>query len=610
MAEVEPPPETGDTPYDRLPVQLRPLIAVTGGSLTADAVAATLTADPLLASTLVAPAGLPPAPDHDELYRGLDEADAARLRALADRLVTVLDIAYPPVPGQLASSVSCHLHGASGEVREGTVSYVRTTAGGTVQYLLPHVVLDPQTLSPLLVGLAEPSPPPRLRRSSVREVPQGVTTLMAVGGTLAWGLPPPWNVVTAATVTLFEQLLNSSSARSPLADAVSELEQFVNQATVGRWASQIRGFALFVNAQRAGLDVNTDHDAYIREVLTPELRRITSPTGDSLYDAIHALEDLMATGDPPFRKTVLDLLLSGVTLYLLALKMIVQLDATLAAAAEDAGDDGEAIVCTARWLHDYVTFEQAVLGPPNTPEDGWAVRAGAAIDTYIKARSDQVRRPYRWAPRPVSYDTVPGMSNPGGWTYHDDALPGDKPDDHFVADSLPTTCCDPGAQHGDKVDAAFNQHLAEIARDINRRRPAVDLWRSAIADWRRHLPPPPPAVPPQVATLPGGPATPRGALWQRGASVQYAVGFLNEAGVSTSTEGLGPSGAGPESRWLPIEATAGVRVSAIPADPSRLATRVRLYRRFRSAGAPSPWQVVAALPAGTTTYDDTDGANG
>jgi hypothetical protein len=610
--------------YDKLPWQVQPVIHV---SAAADAesyahrVAAPFGVEP---AALIAPAGVPDAPTREELAAGMPEADFARLDELGSQLQDMLESLYPPLPDPVSGSyLSVHLAGGGG-IEPGTVAFVRVTAGRTVQYLLPHLIVDPATLRPRIIPPPPPPPPPRAARprTTLAVAPPLVSGGLAVAGTLAWGLPAPWNVAAAGVVTTVEQLINlwpdDDKGPSPLQVAVTEIEKYIDQTEIGKAASQIRGFTTYVQDQQALLKIPIGPSRYVETTLLPKLQQMTTPGGNSVYDAIQQLESMLATVSVGLKKDVLDLLLSGVTLQLLGLQMIVQLNAAAAAAAEDSGDDQAKMELTNLWLADYVNLEQAILGAVGTSGRGWVDRATAAIASYTTARKDQVRKPYRYVLpfNPGGAEIEDGAScQYFGWTFTDDGVPNDDPKTRFISDTWKgdATCCEEHVvQHGDLVDKAYWQYVASVSNEVTgQRTPIVGAWSKAIEEWRQKLPPPAPTAAPKVAALPGGAATPQGSGWVNGNKVQYAIGYVNSAPPAAAPPktraGAGPSGAGPSSSWLPIGATAFARLTEFPPDPTRMATHVRIYRRFRtSIGQTTGWQIVTTIPAAQASYDDTD----
>jgi len=610
------PTQPGPQPYVELPWQAQPLIQVSGvddAESYARRVATGLGPDPV---RLVAPAGMPDAPTRDELVVTLPEADYARLDELGTRLVDMLESLYPPPPDPCTGSyASVHLAGGAG-VTPGTVAFVRTTSGATVQYLLPNLVVDPTTLRPRILAPPVPPRPPARPRTAMAvqvDISQLLQSGLAVAGTGAWGLPAPWNVGAATVVTTLEQLLNlfwpPSDAPSPLRKAVDALKAHIDQTEIGRAANQIRGFALYVEDQQAHLRIPIGPSPYVQDVLLPELRLMTTPGRNSVYDALQQLESMLATVGVEQKNDVLDLLIAGVSLQLVGLKMILQLDAAAAAYAEQAGEDERAMELTNLWLDDYVNLEEAVFGAEGTSDRGWVKRATDAIAAYVKARCDQVRKPYRYH---TTVHAGRATHEQWGWTFTDDGIPNDSPKTQLVYDTPSSGCCDPWDQHGDRVDAAYAIYITARTSEITTPRALiVTEWNNALDSWRQHLPPPAPTGVPRLAALPSGPPTPQGSGWINGNSVQYAVGYVNSAPPAAAPPktraGAGPSGAGPETKWLPVGATAFVRLTDFPADPTRMATHIRIYRRFKTAiGHTTQWRVVKTVSVGTASYDDKD----
>jgi hypothetical protein len=529
------------------------------------------------------------------------------VNVLIGRLTQAIEAVYPLPAGEtaLSSRITCLSHPAY-DLPAGTVVYERTTDRATVQFVLPQVVVDPATGVPSL----RQSPPPLPAARALPSAPDAqlggsaASIALSVAGNLAWILPPPWGPVAAAGLTLIQLLLNTGDATDQFSQAVKQLELFIDQHDVNQDAAAIKELADWLQQQAYVLSTTrVDNSQYITSVLLPELHKMTSPGDGSVYSAVYDLEGHL---DVP---GAFDILVLGVTIHLLALKMIVQLDAQLASTAKDAADDASFASYTDLWLADYTNFLTAIEGYSengvNTP--GWAVRILNHISTFENARLSQIIEPYRFNDQ--RWVVVTGGGSTGtsgywvdnwGWTYRDDGL-GDTDVTNFVADyNNSGDCCGNGATHTEyqaQVQQARDQHVQLVSGQLDTAygdaTATVKQWRAMIQQWNQHLPPRPPASAPKIGGWNG--TAPQGA-WTNGTSVAYAVAFADASG---------PSQLGPWSAFTASGANAFPTLTDLPADALGMAANRWIYRQFLNQdGTKSPIRLVGVTDAASSTYVD------
>jgi hypothetical protein len=348
---------------------------------------------------------------------------------LSRLLQQTLDAALPASPDPVrATYVSC-LEAPIESFPRGTVVYVRVTENATIEYLLPHLVADFEAGVAHVVNLPQAPkilPEPRIMPMGAIN-PEGP---LSVVSTLAWILPPPWGAIASAGITLFGLIVsNMKDAPSGASDSI---KKYLELHDVSRVATQIKGFSDYIVVQRSVLEVPLDSQkTYVRKVLLPKLRAMTTPGGESVYDGVHGLVDYLGQANEAGRKTALDLLVQGVSLQLLALKMIMQLDALVAAQEVADGRDAAAAEWTNVWLDDYVSFHAAVNGvaaganpgtaTPGLVEQGWAKFVGNAIDRQVTDRMNKISK------ETFRYDREYGVGSGRwvvtkhelGWTFKD-----------------------------------------------------------------------------------------------------------------------------------------------------------------------------------------------
>lgn len=520
------------------------------------------------------------------------------VRTLMARLASALEAVYPLPAGETVTSsqVSC-LSVSAGQLPAGTVVYVRRTERATVQFALPHITVDPLTGRPRLSGLDGPAVAPA-RPPVMIGAQDAFSIALGVAANLAWVMPPPWGPVAAASLNLIELLMGQGNALDEFTQVGNALELFIQQRDVNNDATHIKGLADWLQQQADVLDsTNVDNSGYITSALLPELRKMVAPGDESVYNAIYDLESNLTV------EGAFGILVLGVTIYLLTLKMIVQLDAQLAATAKAAGDDATFAAYTDLWLADYTNFLTAINGysEDGVNAQGWAVRVSNHISDFVNARLGQITEPYRynnqyWEPDTNGYGY---WVDNWGWTYKDVGA-GDTDSMNFVADTFTGgDCCTAPTtvEHQDVVQQARDQHVTAVGEQLDATYSdavsTVQQWIAMIQQWNEHLPPNPPASAPAISGWNG--TAPQG-NWTDGSAVAYTVAFANTAG---------PSQVGPWSEFTPTTTNAFPTLSELPVDPLEMSTNRWIYRQFRQPdGSLSPIRIVGITDANATAYQD------
>ncbi|MEV4110634.1 hypothetical protein [Nonomuraea sp. NPDC049695] len=512
--------------------------------------------------------------DTAKVMAALPTATRARLGDQYALLLAKLNRTFPVLDGErLVRSTITALAAPSEDLPAGTVCLVRETNLATVHYLLPHIVVDAATGTPRLTGLpAAPATPPPPELPQVRLFGDAANVALQVAGTLVWALPEPWGPIAAGGVTLIELLFAQSDNSSPFTSVVTRLEDFIKQQDINRHATMVKGFADWMVEQQEVLKVTQgDNSKYITDTLLPELRKMTAPGDDSVYDAVYDLENYLHVPG------AFDLMVLGVSVHLLGLKMIVQLDAVLASPAYKSVEPTLYNQYTQLWLSDYANFHAAVMGGPGRA--GWVQRVGRHIADFQTARLAQIIGPYRYDYREfVSAGSMSFTKNNWGWTYRDTAL-GEDDLAHFMVDTFEASgCCNADStrvEHRSEVHVARDQHRATVNQQLDtqygKHLTTAKAWQTAIEQWNEHLPPQRPTQAPTISPDGWRYTTPRGTYWVDGNQVSYAVAFSNHSG---------PSPIGPWSEPLTISGKAGPTLTDLPDDPLGMAVARQIWRRI------------------------------
>jgi hypothetical protein len=549
----------------------------------------------------------------------LPSAAQQSVNTMIANLTAAIEAAYPLPAGEtlVSSQLTC-LAAPVYDLPAGTVVYVRTTNQATVQFVLPQVTVDPATGVPSLrqdgpppgTVLPAPSAPTAVPAAAPSPAVQAVgddaaSIALTVAGNLAWIMPPPWGPVAAAGLTLIQLLLNGpGSAPDELNQVVMQLERIFAEQAVTNDANLIQSLADWLQGRANTLaTTQVDNSLYITGTLLPELNMQAAP-GKSAYSAIYDLETHL---DVP---GALGILVLGVTIYLLTLKMTVQLDASLASTAKAAGDVETFTSYTDLWLADYSDFYSAINGytQNGVTTPGWATRIINHVTDMENARLSQITEPYRYNNQ--QWIVVQGGGSTGtsgywvdmwGWTFKDTAA-GDTDVTHFVADyNVQANCCNNGGSHTEyqaQVQAARDLYALNISEQLDTQYQdtvaTVKAWIAMIQEWNQHLPPRAPTT--SVAIDGWNGAAPQG-NWVNGSSVAYAVAFANASG---------PSQKGPWSAFVPTGANAFPTLTGLPVDPLGQTTNRWIYRQFiKPDGTKSPIQIVGiTMDATSTTFKD------
>ncbi len=614
---------SGPEPRGGIPVRLRPRIyvAAVAAGTHPDAYARRLhllfrpegITDPAAMSALAAhqqPQQSPYRTAHPEAFVATFATDTQRrLRAVADQLTSTIEGIYPLPEGETvrSSTLTC-LSEAAGDLPAGTVVYVRETDRATVEFALPHVALDMVTGEPFLQGLGGPAEVAApVARSNALLGQDAASIALSVAGNLAWVMPPPWGPVVAGALTLVQLLMSQGNSTDQFTAVAKQLELFIQQRDVNNDATHIKGLVDWLQEQSAVLaSTQVDNTGYILTTLLPELRKMVAPGDESVYNAIYDLESNLLTVPGAF-----DILVLGVTIHLLMLKMIVQLDAQLAANAKKAGDEEAFTQYTDLWLADFASFSTQINGftQQGVTTPGWAVRISLHVNNYCDARLKQITEPYRYNHQTWVVATGGGATGTSGywvddwgWTYRDDGA-GQTHLTNFCPDSFSGgDCCHAQTryQYQDIVQRARDAYATAVGQQLDTTyrstTATIKAWLASIQEWNQHLPPGPPSTAPVINGW--NEKAPQGVNWVKGGAVAYAVTFANGSGCSQL---------GVWSPWTKITDQAFPTLDQLPTDPLGMATNRWIYRQFRKPdGTRTPLKIIAVTDAHAATCIDKD----
>ncbi|QMU78388.1 hypothetical protein GXW83_24445 [Streptacidiphilus sp. PB12-B1b] len=474
----------------------------------------------------------------------------------------------PLLPGEsVTRTVSATLQEPFGAIAVGTSVILRQTNMATLALLYPQL----RTL-----GQDAPAAPAPLALSTGSvDWSDGLHAALSLAGNLAWIMPPPWGAIGSAAISLIDMLL-PNNAEDPFQQAMDGLRTFLTLEQVQESAEYLQTYATWLQQLQAKLQLLTHPGAaYITEQLN-YLAEATSPNGQ-LFVQIAKLDFLRTQTDNAFPVSML-----AESLAVLSLKMIVQLQATLADIAQDAGDDAGFAQQADAWMGTYVDLLVHTRGGAGAP--GCIEQIADYIEGRCTQRLSEIKTPFQ------TTRIIQGQSV-AGWTFTDeDPGVGDDTYTHFVTGSDPTT-----------VNQNFHDYVIQITTALDTlylpARKTLREWQNAILDWEHHMPPQAPQAPPQVQDTGWGAAAPTGSPWTVYTQVRYAAMNVNSGG---------PSALSAWSDYTLLQGRAHPTLALAP-DPTHMTSGIRVYRQFADDdGGTSPMRLVG-VSTGTamTTYQDT-----
>jgi hypothetical protein len=412
-----------------------------------------------------------------------------------------------------------------------------------------------------------------------------------VAQNLAFALPPPWGPVVAAGLQLLDFLL-PVHGQDPFQTAVDSLEQFQTTTELAEHASYLKDYAGWLQQMQDAQDMlGAPNPAFITGTLLPGLEGATGPNGQ-LFTGLSDLGSLASGNDD-----ALDLLVLAQSLYVLSLKMIVQLRAVLAKLANDSGDQNTFTAQTDAWYGAYAVLLVHVRGDGGLLA-GCAQQVTNLVNGRFHDRLAQITAPY------AHNQIIPGgranVNVIHGWTFRDAAV-GDSDNTRFQADTTAGDACHTyTVSHQADVQQAHDSYVAGITAGLHQRwdnaTATASKWSDAILSWEQHMPPKRPQNPPQLPpAAQWAEAAPSGSVWERYGEVYYAVAYVNASGPSPISGWAGQDIGGRAHPTL-----------TLPADPLQMATHWWVYRHFAdAANNPTPMALIGIVATTSPTYTDT-----
>lgn len=524
----------------------------------------------------------------------------------------------------IETKASC-LNSSFAGLPAGTVVLIHTTSATTRYLALPRIQVDRDSATGASTFQLKPEPisaPAAVVQDDSSSFLDGILNL---GGVFSFALPAPWGALVAGAFSLFRMLLGLGEDKpDPFAQVVTALENYLKERDIETWGRTIQGFISGPGGLQTQIEVlkqtvSQDQTVYIKETLLPLLNDATKAGVDDnvtaaaagLHETVHQMvltikaqtrEQYFQQKGAPIDPTV-DLALLGVTALLLALKMKIQLYATLAMLAQKAGDQENYNLLTGAWLDAYATYVININGIDNSNHAGYVSLMTTLISDAAAARISLVGAPYLVGSMNLLNKEGQRGFQAAGWGFTDAALedPGmEKPPDdnpnppqHYVPDTFESSpgdsCTTTRVSHQDQILAQQSAYIQTLKDQYAKRQSLVSAWADSVHEWSSHLPPQAPPAPPTIAdNAAWAAATPQGPNWISGNKVAYALAFSNSNG---------PSQYGDFGPWTPISDKAYPSVT-VPIDPLSMATARILYRKFSTTNQVN---LVTVIPDNTST---------
>lgn len=538
---------------------------------------------------------------HDAIRKHFTEEQQTALEKRQRILIgTIEKCYYIPEGEKIYNSYITVLANNSYGFAAGTIVYVRETNKAVINFILHNLRLNYETAEIEVSNMFEPTDksneqiPVSLSVSSTAS--SIIESALQVSQCLVWALPHPWGAITAAGLTLFEILFNGQSSENPYDIMVKELEAYANQHDINGWTRTINELSSWMLTQQASLKlIKGSEREYILQNLLPELRRQTAPGGQSVYDAISGLSDNQYISTDG----VFDVLVAGISVYLLALKMIIQLDALVASGYEDAENTDMSDSYNNLWRGDYINFLINISGSQDPVVQGWAAKIASRAEKFKTDRLSQITGTYRYSHtrsyvEPATKELITVTES--GWTFIDHGA-SDRESTHSRIDTTSGGCCGSTIEHRDEVESARAAYVKNISDQLDAKYggslKAAQKWAASIQEWNQHLPPLKPQKKVSINNDGWGDKVPQGSDWVVGNAVSYALAYANASG---------PSPMGSWSEYFEIKNKAFPSLN-IPVDMSQMGTARWIYRRFKN-GTTKTMLVGIVADNSTTSYQD------
>lgn len=433
----------------------------------------------------------------DEAERAslVPEAALERLSAQERQALDILDHAYPiPASETFRSShltfltAPAALDGLPAILPPGTAVYVRSTDAATIRFVLPFLRVDTRAGQPVIALPRDPDAPTEARRvetmAAMVSPKKMVKTSFSIVKAFKFMLPKPYGDHVGAGMALIELLMGGDGGTS-IDDAVEEIETYLETKDAQQQIRHVKLFSEWLSLKLAALghhklDQSTD---YVLDDLLPNVAAAIDRTDtESLLVNVHALEE-----DSLVRLSGgLDRLCLAVAVYLLALKLRVQIE-TVAAAHPVPGRDVEIRSLANRLPQHYEAFRLAMIGGGTIK--GWDARIEALIQTF---RSERLAR-IGPTTRGTKYNPLRGLAggHDNGYGFVDEALRKGIGEywTAFFADTQDNCCA--VTEHRPEADRSRDAHVKTVTAELDAayadHTAFVEALRNQIVEWPKSL---------------------------------------------------------------------------------------------------------------------------
>jgi len=341
----------------------------------------------------------------------------------------------------------------------------------------------------------------------------------------------------------------------------------------------------------------------------PVLKRMLSPGGDTLRNAITTAENMFQRIDPTTpdlyrQKTqALSLMIAAGNVYLYALRMQIVLDAVISADYVKNGNTAMAEEIESTWRGHHVVFTEELMG-----SNGLCSRVKACMDDPVlrQKRIDFIQLeqyPAEGHYEPHCVKTPRGkvcipnhiLDHDSGWCYFDHITNATQRARPQSMDPDAKTCDRPN-EHKDEAERLRASYVkAVIANEFEKPEKLIGSWIDAGNSWDRHQAPEAPITKLKVCDD-WSARTPQGANWKKGHSVEYAAKFFSASG---------PSPMGPITT-CEIEDGAFPLLTEIPFDTTDTSIQTLICRRFKLDELTfTSWRQIAQVKSTCRDFRDT-----
>jgi hypothetical protein len=458
--------------------------------------------------------------------------------------------------------------------RAGNLVVIRRTDRATIAFLLPHLVVDVETLqlrstpgaAPVAVGAAD---------NGNATFEECMRTALETLSTLAFALPEPWGIITSAGLGLIAAFLPDSGP-NPFDQLEKDLISFQKNTQLGSIAQDGNALTHWINVQLAAWR-NAERQGGSNDLTSQidrwesELDKFMEGGTGTVYNDLQQIQ----RGDLSSEEAALAVFLMTISAFLAGQKFTILLDGLRASIAKTNGDTAAFNKAVIQWRISYNTLVIQLLGDKQSAIVGFA----ALIDNWIGRRVAErlskisaVRRfDYQFPPAYVSkYGPPQGGHIENAYDWRDDADGGTRsyyPDEH--CNWMHTDCT--YQTYGDKANSEHNAHVQAVQGQLDQKydalRKTVRGWQSVMLQWSNNMPPGPAHTAPTIdATSWKSGEEPS---WKGHTDVQYAVAFGNAKGP------------GELSPWSARETIKGIDPKVtIEVDQMKQATKRWVFRQF------------------------------